>query len=264
MLEHKHMRAACLTLYCLTLLLAAHSSQLATCRNLVVRVFVGVHVAKLALVVVFLFVCGCCGFGSSFVLLITRIPRHRFDAITEINARLGCTASSITTFPVWLLHGAHGALPEPRVIVDDLDVVPIEQFLARFPRKFVSHIPLKVHIDGAVSFASGIRLLHDINSIDESNLQIAHRVEDCGLGWLATDGSECAWNADAGVCNWSLVFAIDVAGDILAILTNVRIVVGVTTGALILPFAGNIPLAVSVSVVALIVVVGVGVVGHFD
>ena len=139
-----------------------------------------------------------------------------------------------------------------------------------------------MHIDRAIFLSTCIRLVHCIDSINVSDLQFAHRVEDRGFCRLAADGSECAWNADAGVRNRSFGFTIQRTGTILAIYTLIGIVVGVTgsaviAGALItaalitailLSFTWNISLCISsvsaVALVTLVVVVGVGVAGHFD
>jgi hypothetical protein len=83
------------------------------------------------------------------------------------------------------------------------------------------------------------------------------------------------------VRNWSIVFAIHVTGDILAIYVNeigvVNIAAGFVVAAVLLSFTWNVSFAISVSttsvltitavtlvaLVALVVVSGVGVSGHF-
>jgi hypothetical protein len=129
-----------------------------------------------------------------------------------------------------------------------------------------------MNIDGGVSFAAGVCLLHSIDSFDEPDLQVAHSIEHCILDWLAANSWECARDADAGVCDRSIGFSIDVTSNILSIYTMIGLVVSIAARraliavlAIFFSFTRNVSLLVcSISaLVTLIVAVLVVVSGHF-
>jgi hypothetical protein len=116
-----------------------------------------------------------------------------------------------------------------------------------------------VHINGAIFFSSGIRFVYSIDPLNVSNIQITHRVEYGSFSWLATDGSECAWNANTWMYQLTFVGALVAA----SVITETLI-------AFFFSFTRNVSLCISsvstlAALVALVVVAGIGVVvsGHF-
>jgi hypothetical protein len=116
-----------------------------------------------------------------------------------------------------------------------------------------------VHINGAIFFSSGIRFVYSIDPLNVSNIQITHRVEYGSFSWLATDGSECAWNANTWMYQLTFVGALVAA----SVITETLI-------AFLISFTWNVSLPISsisaftlVTLVTL-VIVSVSVAGHFD
>jgi hypothetical protein len=110
-----------------------------------------------------------------------------------------------------------------------------------------------VDVNGAESLTVLVGLVNGIDAVNESDAQLSECSENSALGLFSADGRKCSGNADAGLCNRSLVFAINFTSNLLAIFFTEGFVVSIAAGSavivVVITLARNIALFVVGSVV---------------
>jgi hypothetical protein len=118
-----------------------------------------------------------------------------------------------------------------------------------------------VDVNGAVSLTVLVGLVNGIDAVNESDAQLSECSENGALGLFSADGRKCSGNADAGLCNRSLVFAINFTSNLLAIFFTEGFVVSIAAGSAVIvaviALARNIALFVVGSAVIVAVITSI-------
>jgi hypothetical protein len=91
-----------------------------------------------------------------------------------------------------------------------------------------------VDVNGAESLTVLVGLVNGIDAVNESDAQLSECSENSALGLFSADGRKCSGNADAGLCNRSLVFAINFTSNLLAIFFTEGFVVSIAAGSAVI------------------------------
>ena len=129
--------------------------------------------------------------GSHHITFVSLVFGQAFAA-AEINARGGRTVVAKHGF----IHPACRALPEPGLIVDDLDLFPLEQLLAGSLGGCIGLVPLlEMNEHLVVGLAAIVGLWNHVNSLHCAEIQSFNH----GVQILAGRALEHTRNADAGL-----------------------------------------------------------------